>query len=268
MNYENYLDFTIGDILFSLIITIVAYMIIPIIIRIIKKEPLDKRKSFIISLINSIVIGIIFYVIKIETIENYTGGLSAGPMFLYYFINKWLLEKNFKRKNKEKSTIKKKANVKLNKKISINIEKNKILYIVISILLITNIIFLILFLNSNKDNNEVVKDEEGENIELDEDYWDEAIPEDCVFMITEDVEYIEIRANSSSGVGDVFSKTVPKMKYLIYDNKIGDIIYVNYKLNGDESRYECNEDWYSITLSDGTEGFVWGGRKGMYVKEY
>lgn len=268
MNYENYLNFTIFDIVISFFITIIGYMIIPVMIKIFSKEPIDKKNSIIISLCNSIFIGLLFYIIKLIIYDNYTGGISTGPMFLYYFINQWLLKKDFKRKKTNKNTRKKKEEPKLNKKISININKNKVMYILISILLISNLIFLILFLNSNKDNKKTVKDEEGENIKLDEDYWDKAIPEDCVFAITEGVEYIEIKANSSAGVGDIYSKTVAKTKYLIYDNNIGDIIYVNYKLNGDESRYECNEDWYSVTLSDGSEGFVWGGYKGMYVEEY
>lgn len=265
MNYEYYLNFTVGDIIFSFIITIISYMLIPAIIRIIKKEPFDKKKSFIIALINSIVVGIIFYVIKVETIEDYTGGLSAGPMFLYYFINKWLLEKKFEKIKKSEKKHKKADKVKKGKQLKF--DKKIILYIVLGILLISNIVFMILYF-TNKGENQLKDNNEGENIKLDDEYWNNTLVEDCVFAITEHVEYIEIKANSSAGVGDVFSKTVPNKKYIIFDNDIGDIWDVNYKLNGDESRYECNEDWYSVTLSDGTEGFVWGGYKGMYVKEY
>lgn len=98
--------------------------------------------------------------------------------------------------------------------------------------------------------------------------WEIVTDEACTFHIVNDgVKQIRIAAESSAGVGDIFSKTTSNIAYKIYDNQIGDILNVNYKLVGDESIYECNETWYSVTLSDGTEGFVWGGYKSMYVNE-
>ena len=98
--------------------------------------------------------------------------------------------------------------------------------------------------------------------------WDIATDEKCEFRIVNDgIKKIRITAESSAGVGDIFSKTLSNISYKIYDNQIGDVLTINYKLAGDENIYECNETWYSVSLSDGTEGFVWGGRQAMYVEE-
>lgn len=93
------------------------------------------------------------------------------------------------------------------------------------------------------------------------------IPEDCTFEKIENVKSIKITAESAAGVGDIFSKTIPKIKYRIIDNKIGDVFQVNYTLKSNDSRYNCISNWYSVTLADGTEGFIWGGRNSMYVDE-
>lgn len=98
--------------------------------------------------------------------------------------------------------------------------------------------------------------------------WEIVTDETCQFHIVNDgVKKVRITAESSAGVGDIFSKTTSNIAYKIYDNQVGDILNINYKLAGDENIYECNETWYSVTLSDGTEGFVWGGYQAMYVDE-
>ena len=92
--------------------------------------------------------------------------------------------------------------------------------------------------------------------------------EKCEFHTVNDgVKKVRITAESSGGVGDIFSKPTSNLAYKILDTQIGDILTINYKLAGDENIYECNETWYSVTLADGTEGFVWGGYQAMYVEE-
>lgn len=106
-------------------------------------------------------------------------------------------------------------------------------------------------------------------------------------IITYDVMDIIITANSSSGVGDVFSEMNTNHKYKIHDNDIGDHYTVNYKAIGgvgvistnayigEDGHYHSSGDvygpiedcWYSVTLPDGTHGFVWGGPNAMYVDE-
>lgn len=98
--------------------------------------------------------------------------------------------------------------------------------------------------------------------------WEIVTDEDCTFhRVNDGVKKVRINAESAGGVGDIFSKTTSNPAYKIFDNKIGDVLDINYKLAGDENIYECNETWYSVTLDDGTEGFIWGGYQSMYVQE-
>lgn len=99
--------------------------------------------------------------------------------------------------------------------------------------------------------------------------------------ISYDVKSITITANSSGGVGDVYSQLIEHDDYRIYDSQIGQIFEVNYKvvggiglthmeLDGNTLKpvYGAIEDcWYNVTLPDGTVGFVWGGTNAMYVDE-
>lgn len=81
----------------DLLNTIVMYMFFPIIYRI-KKGGISEEKAKKIALINSIVIALIFIILK--SASNSEGGavVSGAPAFLYYYINKWYLSKpdNFK----------------------------------------------------------------------------------------------------------------------------------------------------------------------------
>jgi len=107
--------------------------------------------------------------------------------------------------------------------------------------------------------------------------------------ISHDVIVVKIAAESSAGVGDVFTDMVASLDYRIIDNTIGDSYLVNYKAIGGVEEYQIPYDrgsgdlviddscpieyrpvedcWYSVTLSDGTEAFVWGGSNAMYVTE-
>lgn len=102
-----------------------------------------------------------------------------------------------------------------------------------------------------------------------------------------DVSKVIIRAESSAGVGDVFSEMNTNLDYLIHDNAIDDVYEVEYKVIGGVStvsaKLEKNEQgsyenvgwiygpvedwWYKVTLPDGRDGYVWGGTNGMYVDE-
>lgn len=97
-----------------------------------------------------------------------------------------------------------------------------------------------------------------------------------------DVKKIRISADSSAGVGDVFSQKIAHEDYCIYNNQIGQTYTVNYKIIGGVGQTELtlvgdtllpvygpvNDWWYNVNLSDGTTGFVWGGPDGMYVEEF
>ena len=166
MNYESYLTISTGDILLSLVVTVVSYMLVPVLFRIINKEPYDKKSSFKIALINSIIVGFIFMFIKYKTIDNYNKGLSMGPMTLYYFINNWLLKKEFKKINRKNQAIIKKEKViikenslKANNKKQFS--KKLFYYLVIVLLLFSNIFFVILYADTKNEveNNSVVLEE-------------------------------------------------------------------------------------------------------------
>ena len=112
-------------------------------------------------------------------------------------------------------------------------------------------------LNDNSLDNEDEIDEPTNENEL----------EKCNYKATTYVTKIEINAESSAGVGDVFSTMDSDLKYRIIDNKIGDTFEVTETYSGDESIYECNEKWYEVKLNNGEKGYVWGGYQGMYVRE-
>ncbi len=95
----------------------------------------------------------------------------------------------------------------------------------------------------------------------------------CIMNKTYDVRKIKIISectkadNTAGGCGDIFDKPDEYEGKIIRNNSYGDIFSVNYKLYGFEDP-QCMQAWYSVTLEDGTEAFVWGGYKVMYVKEY
>jgi len=173
-------------------------------------------------------------------------------------------------------------------KNAIKSEKKNIvkLTIAVAILAILVIIFLRTFLITlgglllDVDSK---KDDSSHYDGGDENYIEESNED----TISYDVKQIIISANSSSNVGDVFSKMDTHPEYLLLDNQIGDIYDVNYKViggigqvsaglvmneNGEltigETVYgETKDWWYNVTLSNGQTGFVWGGENGMYVQE-
>ena len=234
----------------------VSFMIFPFISFIKNKERLSieyvkkiKINSFCVSLIISLILSPLT-----------KGGISAfnfGYFFglfvrmlvysiMYFYINKWLFVDNTSK----------------NKTSYISI----VLFVILIILLLLEIIGCYSIAqysnNENVDNNNV----ENNNYDLD-DFISNDHEDECIFVVTEDVSKVIITANNSSGAGDVFSTTNSNLKYRIIDFKIGDTYEVVKKYNGDESRNECNENWYVIKLKNGEKGYIWGGYKGMYVDE-
>lgn len=85
------IDSSYDSIFTSFIITVITYILPMVIVRM--NGPLSKKKAHNFALGNSIIIALIFMIIKIEN------GISVGsfsPALLYYFINKSILNSGFK----------------------------------------------------------------------------------------------------------------------------------------------------------------------------
>lgn len=76
----------------NLLNTIVMYMFFPVIYKI-RKEDITEDKAKKIALINSIVICLVFIILKSVLNSNGEAGLSWLPAMTYYYINKWYLSK-------------------------------------------------------------------------------------------------------------------------------------------------------------------------------
>ena len=74
----------------ALIATAISYMAFPLIRLLINGGRFDRKSANRIALWNSVIVGVIFFVITAETLP--TGRTwNAAPAFLYYAINKWIL---------------------------------------------------------------------------------------------------------------------------------------------------------------------------------
>lgn len=89
-------DLDMVDLLWSLVLTALLYLIIPIVIRIGHKSAFDGQMAFKIALINSIVIGLISAIVTINVGKKWT----VYACVLYFFINKFILSCTRKKKNK------------------------------------------------------------------------------------------------------------------------------------------------------------------------
>ena len=152
----------------NLIITILSYMIIPIIFRIKKKEGYEKKTALKIALINSIVVWFIYCLIKAS--QNMKQ--ISGAAFLYFGINYAILikRKDIKNENteQEKEDDEKNDILEEQKKKEDNCnrqykEENKRSYFYIIILLIIILLGLIGYIiwNNNQTNkkNELIRDD-------------------------------------------------------------------------------------------------------------
>ena len=139
------MNYNFGSIVLDIIITAVAYLLTPFILFYRNKKEYNEQKKKKIILFNSIVVALIFIIIRI--ILNFEQPvISFAPALLYYYINKaiWL-----KKKEKIEKEEKKVLHYKVNKKI--NLEKGKILLIIIItifIIVISILTFLLIKQNS------------------------------------------------------------------------------------------------------------------------
>lgn len=147
------------------------------------------------------------------------------------------------------------------------LEKKAIINGFIKIFLIISLILIILLVVSiflkNTNNNQKKQKKEKEN----DTKLTKQIQEPCSYYPIDGTYKIIISAESSAGVGDVFSKMDSNLEYRIHDNSYGDTYISERKYQGDQTRYECDEVWYEVYLQNGKHGFVWAGYGGMYVTE-
>lgn len=236
--------------LIDVLITCFIMTIVPLCVVLIKKGRLEVSFGKKICMWNSIIIFIISIVLSVIVLDgDGTMGIGGLGALMFYFINEWIFVDENKTTNTSNNKKKNETN------------KNLLKYIpyVVIIILVLFILLLLVFYKKDTDND----------ITNNEHYYEQEseLKEEFVYVVTNDVSSITITADSSGGVGDVFSTTNSNLKYRIHDNKIGDTFQVYEKYNGDESRYEYNEDWYVIILDNGEKGYIWGGYQGMYVNE-
>lgn len=143
------MNYNFGNIILDLIITAISYLIIPFILFKRKKEGYNEKEKRKILIFNSVIIALIFIIIRI--LLNFEQPIiSFAPALLYYYINKkiWIKTnyKNEKRK-KEKNHFK----VHKNNDVKPKINKDKMLLIItitISIIIISILTFLLVKQNS------------------------------------------------------------------------------------------------------------------------
>lgn len=147
-----------------------------------------------------------------------------------------------------------------------NLEKKSSSNGFIKIFLIIVLILIILLLGvssfQGNTNNKKKSEKEDDSEEL-----TTQTQEPCSYYPIDGNYNIIISAESSAGVGDVFSKMDSNLEYRIHDNNYGDKYISGRKYQGDQTRYECDEVWYEVYLQNGKHGFIWAGRDGMYAKE-
>lgn len=142
------MNYNFGSIVLDIIITAVAYLLTPFILFYRNKKEYNEQKKNKIILFNSIVVALIFIIIRIM-LNFEQPVISFAPALLYYYINKaiWLKKKE-KIEKEEKKVLHSKVN---KKKKKINLEKGKILLIIIItifIIVISILTFLLIKQNS------------------------------------------------------------------------------------------------------------------------
>lgn len=290
---------------FMILITALSYMLIPIIIILVKKN-WSKKKRMYFSIIFCICISLIYQVIGYYSYSDYRINLGPaylyGSLLLIFnsFIEEKITRKNeiqnsetrqdFTEKNShsngtksyfkdmklcENDTSLKNINYhnrdnNITNKHIIKLKPKKTLLIFLLLSLILNIVLIIAITFLYNENNKSTKNNmklEKSVSNLKKEIKDNNNNSNCIYWPVGGVSKVMISAQSSAGVGDVFSRMDSNLQYRITDNNIGDIYNVIMKYQGDESIYECNEAWYLIRLSNGKYGYIWGGYKAMYVRE-
>ena len=248
------------------LITALSYMLIPILVILINKKWSKKKRMYFV-IIFCIAVSLIYQIIGYYSYEHYK--INFMPAYFYGSIlvvfNSFIEENDeeVKKQHIDKQHIKK-------------LKQKKSFLVILSIIIILNVLlfsYSVFLLNSNKklkkENKEIninqKKHEKKDNIELEIDSNNN--DKTCTYYPIDGTYYITISAESSVGVGDVFSKMDSNLVYRIHDNKYGETYISKRKYQGDPNIYECDEVWYEIYLQNGKHGFIGAGYNGMYVKE-
>ena len=98
------MDELLASVFLNLILTIIAYMVFPLIRLWINHGKFEKKRAKKIALWNSIVVGAIFCIVTVSGDSGSTW--NAAPAFLYYWINCVVLtDKNAPLESKQKANI-------------------------------------------------------------------------------------------------------------------------------------------------------------------
>lgn len=150
------MDYSFEGIALDVIITAIAYLITPFILFRISKREYNEQKKRKILLINSVIIALIFIIIRI--IRNFEYPITSfAPALLYYYINKALWIKENTKKDLHSNVDKKKK-----KRSSKVLKGNKsfLIIIVVMFLIITIILTFLLIKNKSTIKNQERKIEE------------------------------------------------------------------------------------------------------------
>lgn len=241
----------------SILITSIIYLLLPTIFFILKKD-ISKKNRTIICAVYCAIVCLIIQIINYNTIVNYKIKFTTG-LFYYFILTSIISVIPIEDKNKEKVDGLNSENNNLK-----NVSKHNT-YIKIFSIIALILIILIVGVSSIQDNTNNKKKSEKEK-EDDTELTTHA-QEPCSYYPIDGNYNIIISAESSAGVGDVFSKMDSNLEYRIHDNNYGDKYISGRKYQGDQTRYECDEVWYEVYLQNGKHGFIWAGRDGMYAKE-
>lgn len=143
------MNYNFGNIILDLIITAISYLIIPFILFKRKKEGYNEKEKRKILIFNSVIVALIFIIIRI--LLNFEQPIvSFAPALLYYYINKKIwIKTNYKSEKIKKEKKHFKAYKKNDIKSKINKDKMiLIITIIISIVIISILTFLLLKQNS------------------------------------------------------------------------------------------------------------------------
>lgn len=92
-------ELSYGNLVFSFIITILAYMIVPIMLRLTNESKYEKKRANKIAIINSIIVSLVFFIIREITGDVENNSIAFAPAFIYYGINLSLLQWNLKERD-------------------------------------------------------------------------------------------------------------------------------------------------------------------------